>query len=76
VIEVPLTTLTFVAALPPKLTVAPAKNPVPVIVTEVLPAVVPVSGDTEEMVGGGAGSPPLLARIVVSFLVGPGALLR
>ena len=39
VIEVALATVTFVAAVPPKLTVAPARKPVPVMVTAVPPAV-------------------------------------
>ena len=42
-----LTTLTFVAELPPKVTVAPARNPEPVIVTAVPPFRVPELGDTE-----------------------------
>ena len=49
--EVVLTTVTFVAGVPPKVTpVAPVKF-VPVIVTEVPPSVVPVAGDTEEIEG-------------------------
>ena len=42
VIEVPLTTVTFVAGAPPKVTVAPAAKFVPVIVTFVPPSVLPV----------------------------------
>jgi hypothetical protein len=52
VICVPLTTTTFVAALLPKITVAPAAKFVPVIVTAVPPAVVPVFGETLVTVGG------------------------
>jgi hypothetical protein len=52
VICVPLTTTTLVAALPPNATVAPAAKFVPVIVTDVPPAVVPVFGDTLVTVGG------------------------
>jgi hypothetical protein len=50
------TTLIEVAAVPPKLTVAPALKPVPVMVTEVPPAVVPVFGETELTVGAGVGA--------------------
>jgi hypothetical protein len=52
VIWVGLTTTTFVAALLPNVTVAPAAKFVPVIVTDVPPAVVPVLGDTLVTVGG------------------------
>jgi hypothetical protein len=51
VICVPLTTTTFVAALLPNATVAPAAKFVPVIVTAVPPAVVPLLGDTLLTVG-------------------------
>jgi hypothetical protein len=44
VIVDPFTTVTFVAAVPPKLTVAPDWKPTPVSVTNVFPAVVPVPG--------------------------------
>jgi hypothetical protein len=51
VIDVPLTTVTPVAAAPPKVTeVAPIKS-VPVIVTAVLPAIGPVGGATLVTVG-------------------------
>ena len=53
VIDVLLTTVTPVAAVPPKLTVAPAKKFVPVIVTPVPPAVGPVLGAIEVTVGAG-----------------------
>ena len=53
VIEVLLTTVTPVAAVPPRLTVAPARKPVPVIVTEVPPAAGPVLGVIEVIVGAG-----------------------
>jgi hypothetical protein len=52
VICVELTTMTFVAALLPNATVAPAAKFVPVIVTAVPPAVVPVFGETLVTVGG------------------------
>jgi hypothetical protein len=46
------TTVTAVAAVPPKVTVAPAKKPVPEIVTAVPPAIGPLLGTTEVTVGG------------------------
>lgn len=46
-----LTTTTLVAAVPPNVTVAPAAKLVPVIVTAVPPAVVPLLGDTLVTVG-------------------------
>ena len=52
-IDVPLTTFMFVAAVPPMLTVAPARKPVPVMVTEVPPAAGPVFGVIEVTVGEG-----------------------
>jgi len=51
--EVLLTTFTPVAAVPPKLTVAPDKNPLPMIVTAVPPAVEPEVGETPVTVGAG-----------------------
>ena len=51
VMLVPLTTTTFVAAVPPNDTVAPAAKFVPVIVTPVPPAVGPLFGDTLITVG-------------------------
>ena len=50
-IFVALTTTTLVAAVVPKVTVAPAKKFVPVIVTGVPPAVDPVFGETLLTVG-------------------------
>jgi hypothetical protein len=52
VIDVLLTTVTLVTAVPPKLTVAPVRKPVPVIVTAVPPAVVPEVGEIAVTVGG------------------------
>jgi hypothetical protein len=46
VMVVLFTTTTFVAAVPPNVTVAPAAKLVPVIVTAVPPAVDPLFGDT------------------------------
>ena len=54
VIDVLLTTVTPVAAVPPKLTVAPARNPVPVMDTPVPPLIVPEFGEMEVTVGAGA----------------------
>jgi hypothetical protein len=51
--EVLLTTVTPVAAVPPKLTVAPVAKLVPVIVTAVPPAVGPLVGATPVTVGAG-----------------------
>jgi hypothetical protein len=53
VIDVALTTVTFVAAVPPSVTAAPETNPVPVIVTDVPPADVPDVGEIEVTVGAG-----------------------
>jgi hypothetical protein len=53
VIDVLLTTVTPVAAVPPKLTVAPAKKFVPAIVTVVPPPAGPVLGATDVTVGAG-----------------------
>ena len=52
VIEVALTTITFVAATPPTVTVAPAVKSVPVSVTAVPPAAGPDAGLTVVTVGG------------------------
>ena len=53
VIEVLLTTATLVDAVPPKLTLAPDRNPVPVMVTAVPPAVLPEVGEIADTVGAG-----------------------
>jgi hypothetical protein len=53
VIEVEPTTTTFVAAVPPMLTVAPLRKPVPLIVTDVPPEVVPELGVMPVTVGAG-----------------------
>jgi hypothetical protein len=54
VIEVELTTVTLVAAVPPKLTVAPDEKPVPVILTDVPPLVLPEVGEIAVTVGADA----------------------
>ena len=64
VIDVLLTTVTPVAAVPPSFTVAPERKPVPVIVTGVPPLVVPLVGEIEVTVGAGFPVPPLPARKV------------
>ena len=51
VIDVLPATFTPVAAVPPRLTVAPARKPVPVMVTEVPPAADPVFGVIDVTVG-------------------------
>ena len=53
VIEVLFTTVIPVAAVPPRLTVAPVRKPVPVIVTAVPPLVLPEDGETLVTVGAG-----------------------
>ena len=50
-IDVPLPTTTLVAAVPPRLTVAPDWNPVPVIVTPVPPLAGPELGPIPVTVG-------------------------
>ena len=54
VILVELTTMTFVAAVPPMVTVAPVTKPVPVMVTPVPPAKGPLPGEIDVTDGGGA----------------------
>ena len=53
VIDVLLTTVTPVAAVPPRLTVAPARKPLPVMLTAVPPLAVPEVGLIELTVGAG-----------------------
>ena len=62
VIDVLFTTVTPVAAVPPKLTVAPERKPVPAIVTAVPPFADPVLGVIEVTVGAGA-EPEISNRI-------------
>ena len=71
-------TVMFVAGVPSKLTVAPALKPVPVSDTAVPPESGPELGEREVIVGAGLGGglPLLLARIVVSLVSAPGALVR
>ena len=74
IMDVLLTTLTFVAKVESNLTVALGLKFVPVIVTEVPPAVGPEFGETDVKVGGcGVGEPPPEAgKIVLSFFNAPG----
>jgi hypothetical protein len=58
------------------LIVAPDAKFVPVIETDVPPAVVPVLGEMFEIAGGLIDPPPDLGMIVVSFLSAPGEVLR
>ena len=54
-IDVALTTVTLPADVPPNFTVAPDRNPVPVIVTAVPPAAGPELGAMPVTVGAGFG---------------------
>ena len=76
VIEVLLATVTFVAAVVSNFTVAPEAKFVPVIVTELPPAVDPGLGKTDVIVGGCAGGggepPPDDGNTVLSFFKAPG----
>ena len=53
VIELLLATFTLVAAVPPNVTLAPDRNPVPVMLIDVPPAVVPEVGEIALIVGAG-----------------------
>jgi hypothetical protein len=65
VICVLLTTVSPVAPAPPKVTEAPDKKPVPLILTDVPPLLVPLLGVIELTVGAGFPvPPPPLARNV------------
>ena len=74
-IEEAFTTFTPVAAVPPKLTVAPVKKPVPEMVTAVPPAVPPVLGETPVTVGAGftyvyaLALEPLCVSVLVTTIV-------
>jgi hypothetical protein len=70
VIDVLLTTVTPVAATPPKVTVAPAAKLVPVMVMDVPPAVVPLDGLTAVTVGAGAGA---AENVAICMIHGPAA---
>jgi hypothetical protein len=68
VIVVLFTTTTLVAAAPPNATVAPEAKFVPVIVTAVPPAVVPLPGLTLVTVGGG---PDVAENVTICITHGP-----
>ena len=66
--DVSLELAVIVAGMPPKLTPETPVNPVPVIVTLVPPAVEPVAGEIDVIVGAeGAG-----AALVVKLMTAPG----
>ena len=71
VIVVPFTTTTFVAAALPNVTVAPAAKFVPVIVTDVPPAVVPLFGNTLLTVGAG---PETAEKVTICMIQAPAGL--
>ena len=60
-----LPTVTFVAALPPKETVAPVRKLAPVRVTAVPPAVEPLAGATLVTVGAGGGTNPPALNVAI-----------
>ena len=66
VIEVLPATFTLVAAVPPTVTVAPARKPVPVIVIAVPPFAVPEVGAIDVTVGAGLPPPcPLALKVAI-----------
>jgi hypothetical protein len=71
VIDVPLTTTTFVAAVAPNVTVAPAAKFVPVIVTAVPPATAPLFGLTLLTVGTG---PVAAENVTICMTHGPASV--
>jgi len=71
VITVPDTTETDVADAPPIVTVAPAENPVPVMETDVPPAVLPVLGVTLLTVGAAARPSVMLIELAILLLLEP-----
>jgi hypothetical protein len=75
VIEVLLTTLTLVAAVPPKLTVAPEAKFVPVIVTTVPPLAVPDVGEMAVTVGAGGELDVLALKVTICMIQLPPLLV-
>jgi len=75
VIDVLLTTVTPVANVPPSWTVAPARKPVPLMVTAVPPLVVPDVGLIALTVGAGFPPPPCPAARKVTICMTQGAEL-
>ena len=68
VIDVPLTTVTFVATVPPNVTVAPERKFVPVMVTAVPPLVDPELGEIAVIVGAEL---PLAFSVTICMTHGP-----
>ena len=66
------TTVTEMAAVPPKLTVAPVAKPVPVMVTAVPPVTGPDEGDTVSIVGAVFGVAPKNSDIFGAVAAAPG----
>jgi hypothetical protein len=66
------TTLTFVAVVPPKVTVAPEAKPVPEIVTDVPPVVGPDAGETPATIGAVFGVPEKNSDILFAVAAAPG----
>src|SRR5258706_1255790 len=67
-IEVAFANVTLVAEIPPMVTVAPAANPVPVIVTGVPPAVGPVAGEIPVTVGAALVAAVTVIEVLVAGL--------
>src|SRR5689334_9300937 len=72
VIVVLPTTVTFVAAELPKLTLAPEAKPVPDIVTEVPPAAAPLAGETPLTTGAVFGTPEKNSDMLLAVAAAPG----
>jgi hypothetical protein len=68
-IVVLFTTVTAVAEVPPSFTVAPARNPVPLMVTAVAPLMVPLLGEIEVTVGAGFAVEYVKALVSVALCI-------
>ena len=66
------TTLTLLAAVLPKLTLAPEAKPVPEIVTDVPPAVGPEDGESPATIGAVFGVPEKNSDILFAVAAAPG----
>lgn len=75
-IEVLPLTVTEVPAVPPKVTLAPAANPVPEIVTPVPPAVGPDVGETTVTIGLVFGVVPKNSDMFDAVFDAPGKLVK
>jgi hypothetical protein len=73
VMVVLFTAITFVVAVPPNVTVAPAAKLVPVIVTAVPPAVDPLFGDTL-LTAGGTVPPDGVRKATICMIHAPDGL--